>query len=437
MWIDFNMVAEKDELICIVGAGPAGLGAAMAFHKAGFTNVHVYERAQSLKQSAEESYPIGINTRGVSALRKLIDVSEERVFNLGLIVNSWDIFVGKWQWRVARFESGKVIGTTRSAVIDLLLEEVKCRNAAVIHYGHEAKSVDLSSKTVLFSTALSNSESEVLVKPYRLVVADGYRSRIRDQLAAQCSSLKVKQWPWNTNFRVLLSDQDDESNSLDPNIHHIVNGIYIARTPDRRWVAVPSCRTGDPSTSFLMDKEGSEANCEKLKSFLSRNAPMTCGLFSEEEMKRFFKRRTFTGAVTRVSDLCVENWALLIGDAAHAVIPATGEGVNCSLEDAAVLQDVLLENQSCGLKENIFQVFQERRIDDVHALGEIAFSYLNRNVKSIFQSVAAKVFRLGKSKEELMYGPNSDRPLPYSEIVNAWTEQTKWIGGRAKIPNSD
>ena len=60
---------------------------------------------------------------------------------------------------------------------------------------------------------------------------------------------------------------------------------------------------------------------------------------TRDEMKRFFGRSIFTGAVTKVSKLCIDKWALLLGDAVHSAIPATGECINSAMEDCLVLQN--------------------------------------------------------------------------------------------------
>jgi len=51
------MAPKKTAKIAIVGAGPAGLAAALAFHNNGYSNVTVYEKRNDIsKQEIEESY---------------------------------------------------------------------------------------------------------------------------------------------------------------------------------------------------------------------------------------------------------------------------------------------------------------------------------------------------------------------------------------------
>lgn len=48
--------------------------------------------------------------------------------------------------------------------------------------------------------------------------------------------------------------------------------------------------------------------------------------YVDRELKRFFARRSYRGAVVTVSRLNQGEFVALLGDAAHSVLPATGEG---------------------------------------------------------------------------------------------------------------
>eukprot|EP00756_Hemistasia_phaeocysticola_P001072 Hpha_TRINITY_DN10779_c0_g1::TRINITY_DN10779_c0_g1_i1::g.43632::m.43632/K00486/KMO; kynurenine 3-monooxygenase len=462
---------DTNKRICILGAGPAGLAAALAFHNVGFQDIYVYEDREEAvvrQQAAEESYPIGVNPRGRRGLQDVITQHKaieepggqersDRFFSeafaaLGGYVQSWDIMVSRWEWRVAQFRSGQVIGTTRSAVVQMLLAEIKRRSeqhpGVHVHYGHKAVAADIPSRTLTLETG----EGPTRVSADLLIVANGFRSRIRDSLAEQEKAartqapLAVRQWEWNTTFRVLVGRrpevqkaQPQPKEALDPAVHYIVNGVYVAKIPDGRWVAVMSTKDGDKSSEFLLSKEQSPENATKLREHLAARAPRVVHQFDDEEYTNFFGRPTFTGAVTWVSKLSVDNWALLIGDAAHAVIPASGEGINSSLEDASVIQRMLSRVYTADPPPDgnhlaaFLSQFEAERLPDAHALTNIAYSYARGGAKAALQSVATKI--LGRrSKEELMYGPDSSRPMRYSDIVAEWDQQTKWLGGRPGIP---
>jgi flavin-dependent dehydrogenase len=53
--------------------------------------------------------------------------------------------------------------------------------------------------------------------------------------------------------------------------------------------------------------------------------------YVDRELRRFFARRSYRGAVVTVSRLNQGEFVALLGDAAHSVLPATGEGERSSI----------------------------------------------------------------------------------------------------------
>jgi len=69
---------------------------------------------------------------------------------------------------------------------------------------------------------------------------------------------------------------------------------------------------------------------------------MIAPLFKDEdELKRYFNRRTFKSSIVKVNKLNEDEWICLLGDAAHSVVPTFGEGINSGLEDSMILLECL------------------------------------------------------------------------------------------------
>ena len=66
--------------------------------------------------------------------------------------------------------------------------------------------------------------------------------------------------------------------------------------------------------------------------------------YNYKELKKYFHRRTFTGSIVSISSLNYAEWICFLGDAAHSVLPATGEGINSGFEDVDILVNTCLEN---------------------------------------------------------------------------------------------
>jgi kynurenine 3-monooxygenase len=79
--------------------------------------------------------------------------------------------------------------------------------------------------------------------------------------------------------------------------------------------------------------------------------------------------------VGALSTLYLDRWhigdrALLIGDAAHAIVPFHGQGMNCGFEDTVVLADLLAESRSDI--QDAFAEFQRIRQPNANAIAAMA-----------------------------------------------------------------
>jgi len=152
------------------------------------------------------------------------------------------------------------------------------------------------------------------------------------------------------------------------------------------------------------------------------------GMLDEGEYDRFFTRRAFTGQVVQVNRLHLAERIAYLGDAAHAVIPATGEGINSALEDVRILLD-----SGPGLP-GWFEAFSAARIDDTRALSEYA-AYLvesmradaaerqRRSVGTVLMLIGQRVRLLAPTWNDKSFGRLAERAERYSEIQNRWRKQ--------------
>jgi kynurenine 3-monooxygenase len=85
-----------------------------------------------------------------------------------------------------------------------------------------------------------------------------------------------------------------------------------------------------------------------------------------------------------------EGNALLLGDAAHAIVPFHGQGMNCAFEDCAVFDELLDEHDDW---QTLFAEFQRRRQPDAEAIAHMALE----NYVEMRDSVRSPRFQLQKS----------------------------------------
>lgn len=101
---------------------------------------------------------------------------------------------------------------------------------------------------------------------------------------------------------------------------------------------------------------------------------------------------------------------LLIGDAAHAMVPFYGQGMNAGFEDCVILKN-LLQSYNYNTVE-VLEEFSKKRKIDAYAICDLAMY----NYTEMRDLVAKRSFHLRKSCDEFLYGifPKIWTPLYYS-----------------------
>lgn len=126
----------------------------------------------------------------------------------------------------------------------------------------------------------------------------------------------------------------------------------------------------------------------------------------------FFANPTGTLGTVRFRPWHVAGHALLVGDAAHPIVPFFGQGMNCGFEDCTVLDSLLDQTQPDW--EAVMSEFERRRRPDAEAIADMALD----NFVEMRDRVADPAFLLRKEVEHRL-----ERELPreyrsrYSMVV--------------------
>ncbi|MGE3799936.1 MAG: FAD-dependent oxidoreductase [Candidatus Kapaibacterium sp.] len=108
----------------------------------------------------------------------------------------------------------------------------------------------------------------------------------------------------------------------------------------------------------------------------------------------------------------VDDWACLIGDAAHAIVPFYGQGMNAGFEDCRVLNDVLNDHEDEDWGE-ILQEFYLRRKRNTDAIAQLAVS----NFLEMRSKVVDEKFLRKKKIDAALADMFPDRWAPLYEMV--------------------
>ncbi|WP_040162020.1 FAD-dependent oxidoreductase [Nigerium massiliense] len=419
-------MADATTNVIIVGGGPVGLAAGLLLAAQGRT-VTIAEARDEPVLSDANSYPIGVNPRGKQALRRIDPALEDVLGEHSETVAGWRIYAGGRL--VAKLASGTVVSTTRAALTRILWERASTDPNVTLLTGHKLAGLDVAARTLTFDTAGGPVTWDAAQA--RVIAADGVWSAARRSLAAQLPGFAPRVDEWGLSFRVLYSAPGAAAPGLDPSLHYIFGGkgIYTATLADGVWGVVTTAVHGSDEEELLSATAATPERVRALQRFVAQHAPLAAPLLTEQDYADYFTRGSFTGAVVRCPTLNAGEWLVLIGDAAHAVIPPTGEGVNAGLEDAYLLAEHLASGSATP-----FADFSAARTPDLDALAAYAW-HLMQNVRSTDPAfrVANVVMRIltaagrpfgakASLVEDALFGPQSDR-TPYREILQPWLDQ--------------
>lgn len=187
------------------------------------------------------------------------------------------------------------------------------------------------------------------------------------------------------------------------------NHLHVWPRGEFMMIALPNSDKSFTGNLFAPFKTLDSLNTpERLLQFYREQFPDVLPLIGEKKLvDDFFETEPKTLISIKCKPYHVGNTALIIGDAAHAMVPFYAQGMNAGFEDVLLL-DELMQRYDSDLSK-VLPMFTEVRCDDAHAICDLAmYNYLEMR-----DLVARKSFMLRKSLDTLLYKyfPNKWMPL--------------------------
>jgi len=243
----------------------------------------------------------------------------------------------------------------RDQVVGLLLG-IADKLGVPIHWEHKLTDLDLvgTGHVCAFESCSDGvARDRKTVRVGRaLVAADGNYSNIRRKCVDQLG-LGVTTKDWGLKMRYINAPAPPKGHALPPVIDGRSNYIigsdgYVAQQPDGQWSVMLGVT--DDSPAWMRSRDPSPENIRHLRALCERiMSPVAEHLLTTDEIyATYFTTPEFAGAIVRCNTLAPTDWVALVGDAAHAVAPYSGEGINSSLESASILALLLAAGKSCA-----------------------------------------------------------------------------------------
>jgi kynurenine 3-monooxygenase len=353
--------------ITILGAGLGGTLAAIFLARRG-VEVTLYERRPDLRrvaQAAGRSINLALANRGLKPLR--VAGLEEKVRELltvmrGRMVHSVDgsLDLQPYGQRVHEV----IYSVSRPGLNALLLDAAEAAGVR-IRFGMRCTAVDFDHDRLEFEHETTGTLETAPLSP--CIGADGAGSVLRKALTALHGVAASEEMLGHGYKELSILPGGFGRHRMEANALHIWprGGHMLIALPNHDGTFTVTLflpYDGDPSFATLQAPDD-------VSRFFAAEFPDAANLIHDLEGS-FFGNPTGALGTVRCPTWHHEGRALLLGDAAHAIVPFHGQGMNCAFEDCLELDRCFAS--SGGNWAETFALFEARRQPNADAIADMA-----------------------------------------------------------------
>jgi len=395
--------------ITIIGAGLVGSLLSIYLAKRG-NKVSIYERRPDMrkeKMSAGKSINLALSDRGIRALEEVGIMDEIRKIAIPMNGRQMHNMDGSSAYQPYGKE-GQYINSVSRGELNKKLMDLAEENGVEIFFNEKCDSIDWNKNTISFENTIHPGYS--LINSDLIFGSDGAFSAARLTHQLQHDRFQYQQYYIDFGYKELnIPPGENGSFLLEKNALHIwPRGNYML-------IALPNidgsftCTLffpfeGDPSFKSL------DTN-EKVRSFFDATFSDASKLMPTLEHD-FFNNPTASLVTVKCFPWIRGDKFALIGDAAHAIVPFFGQGMNCGFEDCSVLNGLIDKHSEHW--EAILLEYQALRKPDADAIADLALN----NFVEMRDKVADPKFLLQKKIEAKISAKYPGKWLPaYSQVT--------------------
>ncbi|MFC5526117.1 FAD-dependent oxidoreductase [Rhodanobacter ginsengisoli] len=365
--------------ITLIGGGLVGALLALQLAQRGFA-VELFEKRPDPRHTGfrgGRSINLALAERGLQALRSAglaDDVLQHAVMMRGRMVHGIDGSCGLQRYGV---DDSEVIWSVSRGALNVLLLDAAEAAGVTMHFGQSLVDADFERRRI----RLADDAGVVREMPVGMLIgADGAGSALRAAMNAHTplgerieslghgyKELEIPPAGELPSAVLQLSGGHDQF-ALEPNALHIwPRGGYMC-------IALPNTE-GSFTVTLFLPAQGAAPSFATLP-----DAASAAAFFSEQfpgllPLLPRFSEDYDHNPVGTLSTLYLQRWhldgrALLVGDAAHAIVPFHGQGMNCGFEDTVVLANLLAAAPDDSAE--VFAEFQRVRQPNADAIATMA-----------------------------------------------------------------
>lgn len=366
----------------VIGGGLAGSLISIFMAKRGY-DVHVYERRpdpRSANVYQGKSINLALSNRGLNALKKVgLDeaILKTAIPMSGRMMHSTN---GELSYQPYGKEGQAINSVSRGGLNIRLLELADEFENIHLNFNARCVDVNLDEGTAIYENPKGEKNT---VAADRIIGTDGAFAATR--LRLQFTEL--------FNYRQDYLDHGYKELHIPPDA---TNGFRLEKNALHIWpreefmmIALPNIDGSFTCTLFLAQKGNPSFETldtkDKVEQFFKRYFPDTLPLIPDL-LKDFLENPTGSLVTVRCYPWVYKDKLALLGDAAHAIVPFYGQGMNCAFEDCVVL-DQCLEKYSNNWSQALDE-YQKLRKPNADAIANLAL----QNFVEMRDKVADKDF---------------------------------------------
>ncbi|PKH50926.1 kynurenine 3-monooxygenase [Tenacibaculum sp. Bg11-29] len=401
---------NKKNNILIIGAGLCGSLLALRLAQRGY-KVAVYESRPDLRTtdiSAGRSINLALSDRGFKALR-LCGVEEKAreicIPMYGRLIH--DIKGNTFASNYSGREGEYINSISRGDLNGILLTEAEKHENVTIHFNKKCSSIDIENTIAHFKDY--KTKEEFSINADVIFGTDGAGSILRKSYYLERKFLfSYSQNYLSHGYKELEIPADALGNHQISKEH-----LHIWPRGEYMLIALPNMDGSFTVTLFLSYDEG-EYNFnnliseEKITSFFETQFPDALALIPSIK-DEFLNNPTGALGTVKCSPWHYQNKTILMGDAAHAIVPFYGQGMNASFEDVTVFDEILSHferSREVEDWETVFKRYEKARKEDTDAIADLAID----NFHEMKDHVANPIF---KEKRKLEMSLEENFPSAY------------------------
>ncbi|KLU86643.1 kynurenine 3-monooxygenase [Magnaporthiopsis poae ATCC 64411] len=453
--------------VVVVGAGPVGSLAALYAAQRGH-EVEIYELRNDLRDPSTtplnftRSINLALSERGINALRHagqprlLEDIVAATIPMRGRMIHgkrpSGELTETTQDYDI---HGRAILAIDRAGLNKRLLDTLEGMDNVKILFNHKLTGADFRQRKAWFEVQGSGKETtgrarEIEIDFDLMIGADGAHSAARYHLMKFVRMDYTQEYidtlwcEFQIQPREVGPGGKPESRfAISPNHLHIWPG------KDFMFIAIPSEDGAFTCTLFMPTAEFAalDASPSQLPAFFDRHFPGVTDLIPSEDLIASFKTNPHLPLISvKCSPYHHSSSAVIVGDAAHAMVPFYGQGMNAGLEDVRILFSILDKHAEMARNNNnnnsghdgdrhhrarALAEYTAVRKPDAHAINDLAL----QNYVEMRASVLSPAYRLRKRLEELLsahvpslgwqtrYARVAFGNEPYSDVVRRTDRQ--------------